>query len=74
MCRVAVSRERVSLLNFLTGTNTVPSVLDEMPPYFVLDFLRTKASLTIKGEESRTSATRPPSWKFRVNSGNLSIN
>ena len=71
MTSVAVSRERVSLLNFLTGTNTV---LDEMPPYFVLDFLRTKATLTIKGEESRKSATRPPSGKFRVNSGILSIN
>ena len=32
------------------GTNTF---LDEIATYFVLDFLQTKASLTIKGEESR---------------------
>ena len=34
------------------GTN---ALLDEIPTYFVLDFLQTKASLTIKGEESRKS-------------------
>ena len=34
------------------GTNTL---LDEIPTYFVLDFLQTKASLTIKAERRRES-------------------
>ena len=36
----------LSLLNFLMGTNTL---LDEILTYFVVDFLQTKAVLTIKG-------------------------
>ena len=34
--------------------------------HFELDFLTTKAALTIKGEDSGEYGTRPPSWKFRV--------
>ena len=35
-------------------------LLDEFSTYFLLDFLQTKAAFTIKGEESRKFATRPP--------------
>ena len=35
-------------------------------PYFELDFLKTKVALTIKGQDSGKSVTRPASWKFRV--------
>ena len=56
----------LSLLNFLMGTNTL---LDEIPTYFVLDFLQRKLhwQSKLKGEESRKSATCLPSLKFRLN-------
>ena len=46
------------------GTNIL---LDEIPTYCVLDFLQTKASLTIKGEESRKSATLPSTISGKLN-------
>ena len=46
------------------GTNIL---LDEIPTYCVLDFLQMKASLTIKGEESRKSATRPSTISGKLN-------
>ena len=65
-CSFASISSLLPLRNFqMADTNTLR---DEIPACFVLDFLQTKAALTIKGEESQKSATLPPSGKFRVNS------
>ena len=64
-CSFASISSLLSLLDFVMGMNTK---LHDIRTYYVLDFLQTKAPLTIKGEESRKSTTRPPSWKFLVSS------
>ena len=55
----------LSLRYFLMGMNIL---LDEIPTYYVLDFVQTKASLTI-GEEGRKSATRPSTISGQLNLG-----
>ena len=56
------STKRKKNFHQLHGINNVKGTVS----HFELDFLKTKAPLTIKGEDSGKSVTRPPSWKFGV--------
>ena len=53
------------MLDFLMDMNTL---LDEIPTYDELDFLQTKAALTVNGEESRKSRKASAILKSRVSS------
>ena len=62
VCSLAKVSSLVSLLSFLMAANTT---VDDIPTlaYSLPGFSLTKPALTIKGEKSWKSASRPPSWK-----------